>query len=126
MNSIYYTLARARKDTGRLNVNDIENAKESINIFGLEGSDAIKASLNIIYEEIEQKLKSDLLQLPQGYENLIQDIPYSSFAGQTAGQDIVISSTQVQNEFIPTDSTAGLDKETNQTGDGAPMFDENL
>ena len=103
MNSIYYTLARARKDTGRLNVNDIENAKESINIFGLEGSDAIKASLNIIYEEIEQKLKSDLLQLPAGYENLIQDIPYSSFAGQTAGQYIVISSTQVQNEFVPTD-----------------------
>ena len=126
MNSIYYTLARARKDTGRLNVNDIENAKESINIFGLEGSDAIKASLNIIYEEIEQKLNSDLLQLPPGYENLIQDIPYSSFAGQTAGQDIVISSTQVQNEFVPTDSTAGLDKETNQTEGGAPMFDENL
>ena len=126
MNSIYYTLARARKDTGRLNVNDIDNAKESINIFGLEGSDAIKASLNIIYEEIEQKLKSDLLQLPPGYENLIQDIPYSSFAGQTAGQDIVISSTQVQNEFVPTDSAAGLDKETNQTTDGAPMFDENL
>tara|TARA_R100000773_G_C4160559_1_gene78576 strand:+ start:160 stop:333 length:174 start_codon:yes stop_codon:yes gene_type:complete len=57
---------------------------------------------------------------------LIQDIPYSSFAGQTAGQDIVISSTQVQNEFVPTDSTAGLDSETKQTEGGAPAFDENL
>ena len=126
MNSIYYTLARARKDTGRLNVNDILNAQESLNIFGMEGSDAIKASLNIIYEEIESKLKTDLLQLPQGYENLIQDIPYSSFAGQTAGQDVVISSTQVQNQYVPTDSTAGLDSETKQTEGGAPAFDENL
>ena len=67
-----------------------------------------------------------MLQLPPGYENLIQDIPYSSFAGQTAGQDIVISSSQVQDEFVPTDSAAGLDNETNQTQGGAPAFDENL
>jgi len=128
LNSIYYALARSRKDSGRLNKDDIDNAKDSLNIYNLRGSDAIRASLQVVYEEIEAKLKSDMLnfnRFGEGYDSLISDIPYNSFVGQTAGQDIVISSSAIQDEFVPTDSTAGLGGTDDGTG-GAPTFNENL
>jgi|TARA_R110002020_G_scaffold200703_1_gene403047 uncharacterized membrane protein len=124
LNSIYYALARARKDTGRLNVDDINNAKDAIDLFGLGGSDAIKASLSIVYEQIENRLKSDLLQLGEGYDNLISDIPYTSFIGQTAGQDIFISSTEAQTEFTPSKGSSTF-VEPGVEG-SAPKFNENL
>jgi hypothetical protein len=63
--------------------------------------------------------------LGDGYDGLISDIPYNSFVGQTAGQDIVISSSAVQSEFVPTDSSVGLGGTDDGTG-GAPTFNENL
>ena len=128
LNSIYYALARSRKDSGRLNKDDIDNAKDSLNIYNLRGSDAIRASLQVVYEEIEAKLKSDMLNFDrfgEGYGSLISDIPYNSFVGQTAGQDIVISSSAIQDEFVPTDSTAGLGGTDDGTG-GAPAFNDSL
>jgi hypothetical protein len=128
LNSIYYALARSRKDSGRLNKDDIDNAKASLDIYNLSGSDAIRASLQVVYEEIEAKLKSDMLnfnKFGEGYESLISDIPYNSFVGQTAGQDIVISSSAIQSEFVPTDSSVGLGGTDDGTG-GAPKFNENL
>ncbi len=59
------------------------------------------------------------------YDSLISDIPYNSVVGQTAGQDIVISSSAIQDQFVPTDSTAGLGETDDGTG-GAPTFNENL
>ena len=126
LNSIYYALARARKSTGRLNVDDIRNAKESIDLYSLGGSDNIKASLNIIYEQIEGQLKSDLLQLDPQYENLIQNIPYTDFVGQTAGQDTFISSSEVQDEFVPSKGNTTVGIEQNENTDGAPVFDDKL
>ena len=128
LNSIYYALARSRKDSGRLNKDDIDNAKASLDIYNLSGSDAIRASLQVVYEEIEAKLNSDLLafkKLGDGYDGLISNIPYNSFIGQTAGQDIFISSTELQTGFTATDSTAGLDTDDG-TGSGAPKFNEGL
>jgi len=129
LNSIYYALARARKATGRLNVDDINNAREAIDLYGLGGSDTIKASLNIVYEQIENQLKSDLLafnKLGPGYEELIADIPYTEFIGQSAGQDIFISSTQLQTDFTPSKNSASVGLEANDATVGAPAFDENL
>ena len=126
LNSIYYALARARKATGRLNVDDIRNAKESIDLYSLGGSDSIKASLNIIYEQIEQQLKSDLGLLDPQYENLIQNIPYTDFVGQTAGQDTFISSSEVQEQFTPSTGNTTVGIEQNENTDGAPVFDEGL
>ena len=128
LNSIYYALARSRKDSGRLNKDDIDNAKQSLDLYNLSGSDAIRASLQVVYEEIESKLKSDMLafnNLGDGYDGLISDIPYNSFIGQTAGQDIVISSSAIQSEFVPTDSSVGLGGTDDGTG-GAPKFNDSL
>ena len=128
LNSIYYALARSRKDSGRLNKDDIDNAKQSLDLYNLSGSDAIRASLQVVYEEIEGKLKSDMLafnNLGDGYDGLISDIPYNSFIGQTAGQDIVISSSAIQSEFVPTDSSVGLGGTDDGTG-GAPAFNDSL
>lgn len=126
LNSIYYALARARKPTGRLNVDDIRSAKQSIDLYSLRGSDNIKASLNIIYEQIEAQLKSDLGLLDPQYNDLIQNIPYTDFVGQTAGQDTFISSTEVQDEFTPSTGNTTIGQEKNDSTIGAPTFDEGL
>ena len=96
-----------------------------MNIYGLAGSDAIRASLEVVYEEIEAKLKSDLLQMPEGYDNLISDIPYNSFIGQTAGQDVFISSSVLQDEYTPSSGSSTIVSGNDGTG-GAPGFDETL
>mgnify|MGYP003665535846 FL=1 len=77
-----------------------------------------------MYEQIENRLKSDLLQLGEGYDNLISDIPYTSFIGQTAGQDIFISSTEAQTEFTPSKGSSTF-VEPGVEG-SAPKFNENL
>ena len=35
VNSIYYALARSRKSTGRLNMDDINNAKEALQLYNI-------------------------------------------------------------------------------------------
>ena len=82
--------------------------------------------MNIIYEQIESTLKSDLGLLDPQYENLIQNIPYTDFVGQTAGQDTFISSTQVQSEFVPSTGNTTIGQESNDATLGAPSFDEGL
>ena len=46
-----YAVARARKPTGRLNVDDIKNASNDINIWGM-GERSLKASLRAIRDEL--------------------------------------------------------------------------
>ena len=49
--AIIYALARARKSTGRLNMDDIERAAQTLNIYGDSAADVI-AKLNIVKEEM--------------------------------------------------------------------------
>ena len=65
-------------------------------------------------------------KLGPGYEELIADIPYTEFIGQSAGQDIFISSTQLQTDFTPSKNSASVGLEANDATVGAPAFDENL
>jgi hypothetical protein len=53
LNSIYYALARARKPTGRLNVDDIKNAKQSLQLYNLDtSSDTVITALQSIEYEL--------------------------------------------------------------------------
>jgi hypothetical protein len=53
LNSIYYAIARARKPTGRLNVDDVNNAKASLSLYDLESSsDRVITSLNAVENEL--------------------------------------------------------------------------
>jgi hypothetical protein len=54
LNSIYYALARARKPTGRLNVDDIRNAKQSLQLYNLDtSSDTVITALQSIEYELK-------------------------------------------------------------------------
>ena len=53
LNSIYYALARGRKPTGRLNVDDIKNAKQSLQLYNLDtSSDTVITALQSIEYEL--------------------------------------------------------------------------
>jgi hypothetical protein len=53
LNSIYYAIARARKPTGRLNVDDVNNAKASLSLYDFDSSsDRVITSLNAVENEL--------------------------------------------------------------------------
>ena len=54
LNAIYYAVARARKPTGRLNVDDVNNAKASLSLYNLDtSSDTVITSLGAIESELQ-------------------------------------------------------------------------
>ena len=66
LNSIYYALARARKPTGRLNVDDVNNAKNSLRLYDLDtSSDTVITAL----QAVEQELKGFVNAQKQIYSN---------------------------------------------------------
>jgi hypothetical protein len=56
-NSLAYALARARKGAGRLNKDDLENAKRDTKVRGLRSADSVMAKLGAVREEIQEALK---------------------------------------------------------------------
>ena len=52
LNSIYYALARARKPTGRLNVDDVNNAKASLSLYDFKSSDDVIIALQAVENEL--------------------------------------------------------------------------
>lgn len=62
-NSLAYALARARKGTGRLNLQDVENARGDVSITGLKSTDEVLTRLKEIdreFAEAEEDRKSRL------------------------------------------------------------------
>ena len=54
LNAIYYAVARARKPTGRLNVDDVNNAKASLQLYNLDtSSDTVITSLQAVENELQ-------------------------------------------------------------------------
>ena len=96
VNAIYYAIARARKPTGRLNMNDIDNAKDALTLYDFNiSTDKVKTSLIGIKEELNrfvagQKLAFDS-DLINGDPKLL--LPYNtgtSFAPTSQGSGVVI------------------------------------
>lgn len=52
VNSIAYAVARARKKTGRLNLDDVRNARESLNLGGLNNADTVISGLKTVMQEL--------------------------------------------------------------------------
>jgi len=74
VNGIAYALARARKDSGRLNLDDIARAYESLKITGLIDSKSIISALATVREELRLAnndlkvlYKMNKGQFPDGY-----------------------------------------------------------
>ena len=113
LNSIYYALARVRKDTGRLNVNDVDNAKASLALTGFTSSRDVLAALEQVYKELQigyaqQKRIYDQMDLP---ETLITDFTFDSFAGDTRGQSVKINAYEVDAAGNLPDGSPGFVEE---------------
>jgi hypothetical protein len=110
LNSIYYALARVRKDTGRLNVNDVDNAKASLSLTGFTSSDDVAAALEQVYAELDigyqqQKKQFDSLDMPDA---LITDFQFDSFSGPTRGKTVNINAYEVDAKGNLPDGSPGF------------------
>ena len=94
VNGIAYALARARKDSGRLNLDDIARAYESLKITGLIDSKSIISALATVREELRLAnndlkvlYKMNKGQFPDGYvtsgEINPQNVPKAVFDSET-------------------------------------------
>ena len=74
--AIIYALARARKSSGRLNLDDIERAAETLNIYN-DSSQAILTKLKVVEEELiaAHQVQADLLKrnFPSDAANLAKE-----------------------------------------------------
>jgi len=74
--AIIYALARARKSSGRLNLDDIERAAETLNIYN-DSSQAILTKLKVVEEELiaAHQVQADLLKrnFPTDASNLAKE-----------------------------------------------------
>ena len=74
--AIIYALARARKSSGRLNLDDIERAAETLNIYN-DSSQAILTKLKVVEEELiaAHQTQADLLKrnFPKDAANLAKE-----------------------------------------------------
>jgi len=71
--AIIYALARARKSTGRLNLDDIERAAQSINIFGADAKGVIE-KLKVVREDLIIDRKNQLYILERNFPDVVADI----------------------------------------------------
>jgi len=94
VNSIYYALARARKPSGRLNVQDIEDAKNALNLYDFSVPiSRVVASLDIVEEELGNMYKQEMAKfdLLKGDDSLLGEAPVSFMEAQEIGTEEVIS-----------------------------------
>ena len=94
INGIAYALARARKDSGRLNLDDIARAYESLKVTGLIDSKSIISALATVREELRLAnndlkvlYKMNKGQFPDGYvtsgEINPQNVPLAAYDPET-------------------------------------------
>ena len=80
-NAIIYAIARARKATGRLNLDDIERAAKDLNIYGDSSADVL-TKIDVIRNELlaarADNLSTIQLVFPGYYEQMIE-LGYGSY-----------------------------------------------
>jgi len=80
-NIIIYALARAQKPTGRLNVDDVKRASDSVNISGLKSDEAVQAQLEEVLKFINRGIQSIY---NQGYQQNTKGENYNIFDSNQA------------------------------------------
>ena len=63
---IAYSLARALKTSGRLNVDDLEQAREAVQLYGFVSSQDVITRLGVILESIRNAQRNTILSLKFG------------------------------------------------------------
>ena len=85
-NIIIYALARAQKPTGRLNVDDVKRASDSVNISGLQSDERVQAQLEEVLKFINRGIQSIY---DQGYQQNIKGENYNIFDSNQAIDGVI-------------------------------------
>jgi hypothetical protein len=117
---IVYGLARALKPTGRLNVDDVKRASDSVSLYGLQSPERVIAKLEEVYEKISDAQRGLIDSAPailstnpniEDVENLLRDLGYrpeiyrnyfNKDAQQPNGAPVVSSAETITQEDIQT------------------------
>lgn len=87
-NSIIYAIARARKSSGRLNLDDIERAAQDLNIYGDSSIDVL-TKIKVLKDQLLGSRNDDLSQIkiifPKYYDQIIQE-GYGAYDGRLAAE----------------------------------------
>lgn len=112
-NSIIYAIARARKASGRLNLDDIERAAKDLNIYGDSSVDVI-AKIGVLRTQLERSRNDALgmirLMYSSGKDNFYDKLIEQGYA--TYQRDRTL-------EFVTNPKSEGFVKGTDQTITGA-------
>jgi len=113
-NAIIYAIARARKATGRLNLDDIERAAKDLNIFGDSSADVL-TKIDVIRNELLAARADNLgtiqLVFPGYYEKMLEQGYGSYNRDRITGivNDAQVSTTPLDTSFIEKGFSIGLD-----------------
>jgi len=87
-NSIIYAIARARKSSGRLNLDDIERAAQDLNIYGDSSVDVV-TKIRVLKQQLLGSRNDDLAQIqlifPSYYDTMIEQ-GYGAYNGRTTSE----------------------------------------
>jgi len=108
-NSIIYAIARARKSSGRLNLDDIERAAQDLNIYGDSSVDVV-TKIRVLKQQLLGSRNDDLGQIqlifPNYYKTMIEQ-GYGAYDGRVTselvGSGIKDSSDDFQFDFTITE-----------------------
>ena len=111
-NAIIYAIARARKSSGRLNLDDIERAAKDLNIYGDSSADVI-AKIGVLRTQLERSREDALanIQIMYGtgkgnyFDRLIEKGYGTYNRDRTFGYS---TDTESKDYLKPTDKTSGI------------------
>ncbi len=87
-NSIIYAIARARKSSGRLNLDDIERAAQDLNIYGDSSVDVL-TKVGVLRSQLLGSRADDLAQIqlifPNYYKTMIEQ-GYGTYDGRVTSE----------------------------------------
>ena len=100
-NAIIYAIARARKSSGRLNLDDIERAAKDLDIYGDSSVDVL-TKINVLKDQLVGSRNDDLAQIqiifPEYYGRIIEQ-GYGAYDGRVTSELIASSKQAGPGDF---------------------------
>ena len=108
-NAIIYAIARARKSSGRLNLDDIERAAKDLNIYGDSSADVI-AKIGVLRTQLVRSRNDNLgmiqLMYGSGKDNFYDKLLDQGYATYDRGKTLGYVTNPKSDYYIPGEATA--------------------
>jgi hypothetical protein len=108
-NAIIYAIARARKSSGRLNLDDIERAAKDLNIYGDSSADVI-AKIGVLRTQLIRSRNDNLgmiqLMYGSGKDNFYDKLLEQGYATYDRGKTLGYVTDPKSDYYIPGEATA--------------------